>query len=94
MCLPPSHARAYLCWLVHICVCLMIASHLLNLISVASLFCSHHCSSIDLTPHSLLSAFAAYPLPVRHAHQREENLQTQKEPNKHKHNPEITLILT
>ena len=29
-------------------------------ISVASLFCSHHCSSIDLTPQSLLSAFAAY----------------------------------
>ena len=29
-------------------------------ISVASLCCSHHCSNIDLTPHSLLSAFAAY----------------------------------
>ena len=38
----------------------MIASHLLNFISVAFLFCSHHCSSIDLTPHSLLSAFAAF----------------------------------
>ena len=29
-------------------------------ISVACLCCSHHCSNIDLTPHSLLSAFAAY----------------------------------